>query len=181
LATPAPRTLAARRAGPDYTEDRAHHTLMSLFVFTLRTTPGLVLIAVGAGVTLVGHPWAGLAVAAVGGLVYRVQCYRTPYTDCWRCGGIGYRPPRHRRHGIGRLLLAVIFGGASGMRRCRACRGRGVRMRWGKRAMNVYRRATYTGPALAADAAPEPRPPLEAGPVSYEDVLRTWHDNHPGH
>jgi hypothetical protein len=180
LGTPMPKTLGARRAGPDYTDHPAHHTLMSLFVFTLRTTPGLVLVAVGALTTVAGHPWAGLAVAVAGGLIYRVQCYRTPYTDCWRCGGVGYRPPRHRRHGLARLILGLLFGGAAKMRRCRACRGRGVRMRWGRRLMNGYRRATHTS-VTTPDVAPEPLPPVEAGPVSYAQVLRTWHDNHPGH
>lgn len=181
MATPLSRPLAARRLGPDHSDAPAHRTLLSLSVFVLRTTPGLVLLAVGAGITFGLHrTWLGLALAVAGGLVYRVQCFRTPYTDCWRCGGVGYRPPRHRRHGLARLLLALVFGGASQVRRCRACRGRGVRMRWGRRLMNVYRRATHTS-TTTPDVAPEPLPPVEAGPVSYAQVLRTWHDNHPGH
>jgi hypothetical protein len=180
LATRLPQTLGARRLGPDHSDRPAHHTLASLTVYALRTTPGLVLATIGAGITLTGRTWAGLAVAGLGALIYRVQCYRTPYTDCWRCGGIGYRPPRHHRHSLGRLLLALVFGGASRVPRCRACRGYGVRMRWGRRLMNTYRRATYT-PTTTPQTAPEPLPPIETGPVSYAQVLRTWHDNHPGH
>ena len=179
MGTPMPKTRAARRLGPDHSDTPAHHTLASLTVYTLRTTPGLVLITLGTFVTFVlGHPWVGSGLAGLGAAVYAEQCHRTPYADCWRCGGAGYRPPR--RHGPTRLILAVIFGGGSHVRRCRACHGHGMRMRWGRRVMNTYRRATHTAPTQP-DPATNALPAPEAGPVTYAQVLRAWHDTHPHH
>ena len=78
-----------------------------------------------------------------------------PYAPCWRCSGIGYRPRRWLRHQL---------------RACRACRGRGVRIRWGRAAMNAYRRATYTPPVPTA--APTARPARRPGPVDMPEAIR---------
>jgi hypothetical protein len=136
--------------------------VLGLAWLALRTTPGLTLIAFGATTTALGHPLVGLAVAAGGALLYAEQCKRTPYANCLRCNGIGYRPRRAR-----------LLRRNDTARRCRHCRGKGVRMRWGRAVMNAYRRATYTGtptaparPAEVAPAAPEPEPP------TYTDALR---------
>jgi hypothetical protein len=116
--------------------------------FTIKTTPGLVMVTLGSIAALVGHPWWGLAVAAAGAMLYAENCSRTPYAPCLRCEGTG-----HHRTRRGRV--------------CRRCRGKGVRMRWGRAVMNTYRRSTYsTGQAPAARAA---RP---LAPGTYDDTQR---------
>ncbi len=90
----------------------------------------------------------GLATAAAGATVYAEQCSRTPYAPCVRCKGAGHHRKRRTRA-------------------CRPCRGKGVRMRWGRAVMNAYRRATYSAPS-APDAAPA-RP---LTPSSYAEALR---------
>lgn len=122
--------------------------LTALLWLTARTTPGLTLITVGSLAAGLGHPWWGLATAAVGAMVYAEQCKRTPYARCLRCKGTGHH---HKRR----------------TRACRPCRGKGVRMRWGRAVMNAYRRATYT--ASTAPAA-EPARPLTPG--TYAETLR---------
>jgi hypothetical protein len=109
----------------------------ALLWLAVRTTPGLVLITLGSLGPLVGHPWRGLAIAAIGAMVYAGQCSRTSYAPCLRCKGTGRHPKRRARD-------------------CRLCRGKGVRMRWGRAVMNAYRRATYT--SGEAPAAPTARP-----------------------
>jgi hypothetical protein len=101
----------------------AMFVLLTAFLWlTVRTTPGLVLITLGSLTGYFGHPWRGLALAAVGAMVYAEQCSRTPFSPCLRCKGTGHR--RHRR-----------------TRACRPCRGKGVRLRWGRAVMNAYRDA----------------------------------------
>lgn len=121
--------------------------LAGLLWLAARTTLGLTLVTVGSLAAFLGHPWTGLAVAALGVMVYAQQCSRSPYARCLRCHGSGHHPKRRGRD-------------------CRPCRGKGVRMRWGRAVMNTYRRATYTG---AAPAAPAARPPA-AG--TYAQALR---------
>jgi hypothetical protein len=131
------------------------HPLWAMFVLltallwlTARTTPGLTLITVGSLAGLLGHPGKGLAVIAIGAMVYAGQCSRTAFTPCLRCKGTGHHRKRRTRT-------------------CRPCRGKGVRIRWGRAVMNAYRRATYTAPtALAA----RPAPPLT--PNAYADTDR---------
>lgn len=127
--------------------------LTALTWFTIRTTPGLVLITVGNLAAWFGYPWWGLAGAALGAMLYAEQCQRTPYAPCYRCEGTGH----HRKHRT---------------RACRPCRGKGVRMRWGRAVMNTYRRATYT--AATAPPAPPARP---LGPGTYAQALR-GNDSH---
>lgn len=127
--------------------------LTAVLWFTIRTTPGLVLITVGSLAAWLGHPWWGLAVAAMGAMVYAEQCKRTPYAPCARCEGTGH----HRKHPT---------------RACRPCRGKGVRMRWGRAVMNTYRRATYS-----TGAAPAARPAQPLGPGTYAQALRS-NDSH---
>ncbi|RSM49398.1 hypothetical protein DMB66_44840 [Actinoplanes sp. ATCC 53533] len=122
--------------------------LTALLWLAARTTPGLVLITVGSLAGYLGHPWWGLATAAIGAMVYAEQCSRTPYAPCARCKGTGHR--RNRRN-----------------RPCRPCRGKGVRMRWGRAVMNAYRRATYTAPS-----APAARPARPLTPGTYADTDR---------
>ncbi len=127
--------------------------LTALLWFTARTTPGLTLITVGSLAAFTGHPWWDLAIAAFGAMVYAEQCSRTPYARCFRCRGTGHH---HRRRN----------------RPCRPCRGKGVRMRWGRAVMNTYRRATYTAPT-----APDARPARPLTPSSYAEALRDSADN----
>ncbi len=115
---------------------------------TARTTPGLSLITLGSLAGAAGHLWWGLATAAVGAMVYAEQCSRTPYAPCYRCDGTGHHP-HHRT------------------RACRPCRGKGVRMRWGRAVMNTYRRATV--PTTSAPAARVARP---LAPGTYVEALR---------
>ncbi len=122
--------------------------LTALLWLPARITPGLTLITVGSLAGLLGHPWWGLAIAGFGAMVYAEQCSRTPYARCLRCNGTGH-------HRIRRAKA------------CRPCRGKGVRMRWGRAVMNAYRRATYTAPTAPAAA---PARPLT--PNSYADALR---------
>ncbi|WP_433301053.1 hypothetical protein ACQP2F_04980 [Actinoplanes sp. CA-030573] len=129
--------------------------LAGLLWLAARTTPGLTLITVGSLAAGLGHPWTGLAVAALGAMVYREQCSRTPYARCLRCHGTGNHRIRHHKP-------------------CRLCRGKGVRMRWGRAVMNAYRRATYSGTAPAAPAA---RPPA-AG--TYVQALRDTDEHEAG-
>ena len=131
--------------------------LTGLLWFTARTSPGLFLITVGSFLGWLGHPWWGLTLIAVGALIYAQQCSRTPYAACVRCHGIGYRP---RRRGI---------------RPCRPCRGKGVRMRWGRTVMNTYRRATHT--ASTAPAADLARP---LAPGTYAQLVNTTGEHHTG-
>jgi hypothetical protein len=134
--------------------------LTGLIGYTIRTTPGLILITLGSGSGLAGHPIAGAAAVILGALLYRDHCGRTPYTDCARCHGTGHRPGRTRLLSRGRTA-----------KRCAWCRGKGVRLRWGRAVMNAYRRATHT--TRTDPAAPAPaRPAAHAGPVSYADALR---------
>jgi hypothetical protein len=121
--------------------------LAALLWLAARTTPGLTLITVGSLAAGVGHPWWGLAVAATGAMVYAAQCSRTPYARCLRCKGTG-----HHRHHRARV--------------CRPCRGKGVRMRWGRTVMNTYRRATYS-----AGDAPAARPARPLAPGTYAQAL----------
>jgi hypothetical protein len=121
--------------------------LVALLWLAARTTPGLTLITVGSLAGCLGHPWWGLAAAAVGAIVYAKQCSRTPYAPCLRCKGTGH----HRNHRT---------------RACRPCRGKGVRMRWGRAAMNAYRRATYTAPT-----APTARPARPLTAATYDQTL----------
>ena len=134
--------------------------IAALILLWIRVSPGLFLITLGSGLAVLDRPWWGAAVALLGAFVYSEQCYRTPYTPCRRCTGIGWRPRR-----LGHYLKA-----------CRACRGKGVRMRWGRRAMNAYRRATHTPPtptgAVPAQAARRP------GPVDTRDALRRRLNGH---
>jgi len=123
----------------------------------VRTTPGLFLILCGASCVVARHPWIGLGIAGIGALIYRTQCYRTPYTRCQRCAGVGHLKPRRARARIAR--------------RCWACHGKGVRIRWGRAVMNAWRRATYT-PRTNPDAAYDARPARPAGPITYTDALR---------
>ena len=130
------------------------HPLWAMFVLltallwlTARTTPGLMLITVGSLAAWRGHPWSGLALAAIGAMVYAQQCSRTPYAPCLWCKGTGHR--RHRR-----------------TRACRPCRGKGVRIRWGRAVMNAYRRATYTAPTAPAAHAARP-----LTPTTYDQAL----------
>jgi hypothetical protein len=140
--------------------------LTGLVWHTIRTTPGLVLVTLGSCAGLLGHLVAGLAAVLAGGLIYHSQCGRTPYTDCARCHGIGHhRPARNRRQRGGLPGLRSRTG-----RRCSWCRGRGVRLRWGRAVMNAYRRTTHTStttPAAARDALPA----RQAGPESYARAL----------
>ena len=122
--------------------------LTGLLWLAIRTTLGLVLITVGSLSAGFGHPWWGLATAALGALIYREHCSRTPYARCLRCKGTGHHPRRRTRA-------------------CRPCRGKGVRMRWGRRVMNAYRRATYTAPE-----APAARPARPLTPGTYADTDR---------
>jgi hypothetical protein len=126
--------------------------LTALLWLTARTTPGLTLITVGSLAGLAGYPWSGLAIAALGAVVYAQQCSRTPYAPCLRCKGTGHHRTRRTRA-------------------CRPCRGKGVRMRWGRVVMNAYRRATYTAPA-----APEARPARPLTPGSYAQAVRDADD-----
>ncbi|SNS05288.1 hypothetical protein [Actinoplanes regularis] len=121
--------------------------LTGLLWLAVRTTPGLALITLGSFAGVVGYPWRGLAAVALGALIYAAQCSRTPYTRCPRCTGTGRHPRRRTRT-------------------CRPCRGKGVRMRWGRRVMNAYRRATYTG------TAPDARPARPLNPGAYADTDR---------
>jgi hypothetical protein len=177
-----PKTLGARTPKQRSITLGLTGLLLSLLVFTLRTTPGLVLITLGAATAYTGHPWTGLAAAVVGALVYREQCYRTPYAPCIACRGIGYRPHRHtRRRGHGKTGRRGLPGlRRSTARRCRLCGGKGVRIRWGRAAMNAYRRATYTpretpDPATSADVAPA------AGPPKWTDAVRRHATRNPTH
>ncbi|GLW30159.1 hypothetical protein [Actinoplanes regularis] len=120
----------------------------ALLWFAARTTPGLTLITVGSLAGWLGHPWRGLATVALGAVVYAFQCSRTPFARCLQCKGTGHHPKRR-------------------FRVCRPCRGRGVRMRWGRRVMNAYRRATYT-----AGTAPDARPARPLTPGTYADTDR---------
>jgi hypothetical protein len=129
--------------------------ILAVIIYTLRTTPGLIAITFGSGAMALGRPWTGLIIATVGALIYSEQCHRTPYAPCWRCSGIGYRPRRWRRHQL---------------RACRPCRGRGVRIRWGRAAMNAYRRATYTPPVPTT--APVARSARRPGPVDMPEAIR---------
>ncbi len=139
-------------------------TVLRLAWRTARTTPGLVLIACGALCAALRHPGIGLALAGLGALIYHTQCYRTPYTPCPRCAGAGHLRPRRRR--------------ARMARRCWLCHGKGVRMRWGRAAMNAWRRATYI-PPTTADPALDARPAGPAGPVASAEALRAVHDTRP--
>lgn len=122
--------------------------LTGLLWLAARTTPGLVLITVGSLAGYLGHPWWGLATVAVGAMVYAGQCSRTPYARCVRCKGTGHHRTRRTRA-------------------CRPCRGKGVRMRWGRAVMNAYRRATYS-----TSAAPAARPARPLTPGTYAEALR---------
>jgi hypothetical protein len=122
--------------------------LTALLWLTARTTPGLVLITVGSLIGYLGSPWWGLAIAAAGAMVYAEQCSRTSYSPCVQCKGTGHHRKRRTRA-------------------CRWCRGKGVRMRWGRAVMNTYRRATYT-----ASAAPAARPAEPLTPGTYAEALR---------
>lgn len=175
---------------------------LSLIVITLRTTPGLVALVCGLVAVRAGATWPGLAVAAVGALIYAEQCHRSPYTDCLRCHGTGHRRPRWRRprqtrptgtpgkarstggwtgrdalNGFEDAGYLVLHLGGKPPKRCRHCRGRGVRMRWGRAVMNAYRRATYT-PTTTPAVAPLAGAPEPAGPVSYADTVRRHLDRH---
>ncbi|XVV14420.1 hypothetical protein ACQP2X_08775 [Actinoplanes sp. CA-131856] len=130
--------------------------ITGLLWLAARAAPGLSLITLGSLAACLGHPWTGLAVAALGAMVYRVQCSRTPYARCLRCHGTGHHARRRTRA-------------------CRACRGKGVRMRWGRRVMNTYRRATYTAPT-----APDARPARPMTPSSYAEALRDNSDHEAG-
>jgi hypothetical protein len=127
--------------------------LAALLWLTARTTPGLLLITLGSLAAGLGHPWWGLAIAAAGAMIYAEQCKRTPYARCLRCAGTGH----HRTHRY---------------RACRPCRGKGVRMRWGRAVMNTYRRATYSG-----TSAPAARPARPLTPSTYIEALRDGADN----
>jgi hypothetical protein len=122
--------------------------LSALVWHTCRTTPGLVLITVGSLAACLGHPWWGLAGAGLGAMLYAEHCSRTPYAPCYRCAGTGH----HHKHRS---------------RACRPCRGKGVRMRWGRAVMNTYRRATYS-----TTAAPAARPARPLAPGTYDDTQR---------
>lgn len=113
---------------------------VALLWLAVRTSPGLFLITVGSLAACAGHPWTGLAIAALGALIYREQCSRTPYDRCLRCKGTGHHRIRRTRP-------------------CRPCRGKGVRMRWGRRVMNAYRRSTYTAPSAPDARAARPLTP----------------------
>lgn len=78
---------------------------------------------------------AALPVLLIAGYVER--CYNAPFRNCWRCHGIGRFHPRHSR---------------LGWRRCRRCRGTGLRLRIGRRVFNALYR-------LYADANHEPSTP----------------------
>ncbi|GAB1695043.1 hypothetical protein [Krasilnikovia sp. M28-CT-15] len=121
--------------------------LTALLWLTARTTPGLTLITIGSLAGYFGHPWWGLALIAVGAMIYAEQCSRTPYAPCLRCNGSGHHKTRRTRA-------------------CHPCKGRGVRMRWGRAVMNTYRRATYTTPAAPAA---RPAPPVTA--TTYTQAL----------
>ncbi|MDM4721348.1 hypothetical protein QTQ03_17705 [Micromonospora sp. WMMA1363] len=136
------------------------HPLWAMFVLlaallwiTARTTPGLTLITVGSLTVGFGHPWWGLTTTAIGALIYRQQCSRTPYSPCLRCKGSGHHRTRRTRA-------------------CRPCRGKGVRMRWGRAVMNTYRRATHTAPT-----APAARPARPFTPNTHADALRESADD----
>lgn len=144
--------------------------VLSLCVYALRTTPGLVTILAGLVLAPLDHRPVAVGLVVAGSLVYAEQCKRTPYANCWRCHGIGYRT-RHRSR-----LARWLLGPPS--TRCRLCKGHGVRMRWGRRVMNAYRRATYTPPAVP-DRADAASPAPAAGPVNQADALRRWHATHP--
>ncbi|GAA0432584.1 hypothetical protein Aca07nite_19770 [Actinoplanes capillaceus] len=122
--------------------------LIGLLWLAVRTTPGLVLITLGNLTAFFGRPWWGLATVAAGAMVYATQCSRTAFTPCLRCKGTGHHPKRRTRI-------------------CRPCRGKGVRIRWGRAVMNAYRRATYTG-----GDAPAARPARPLTPGTYADTDR---------
>ncbi|WP_433793296.1 hypothetical protein [Actinoplanes sp. CA-252034] len=122
--------------------------IAGLLWLAARTTPGLALITFGSLAGLFGYPGKGLAVVAIGAMVYAAQCSRTAFTPCLRCKGTGHHRKRRTRT-------------------CRPCRGKGVRIRWGRAVMNAYRRATYTAPAAPAA---RPAPPLTPG--TYADTDR---------
>ena len=169
---------------------------LSLIVTAVKTTPGLVAIVCGLVAVRAGAIWPGLAVTAVGALLYAEQCFRGPFTDCVRCHGAGHRRRRHRRQkahttrstGWGRAdrrdaldgagdALALLMGGKP-PKRCRHCRGRGVRMRWGRAVMNASRRAPYT-PPTTPDPAALAGAADQAGPTSYAETVRRHLDRHP--
>lgn len=127
--------------------------LAPLLWLAARTIPGLTLITLGSLAGCLGRPWWGLAMVAVGALIYREQCSRSPYSPCLRCKGSGHHRKRHAKA-------------------CRPCRGRGVRIRWGRAVMNAYRRATHT-----ADTAPAARPARPFTPGTYADALRQSADD----
>ena len=126
--------------------------LAGLLWLAARTTPGLTLITVGSLAGFLGHPWRGLAIAAAGAMVYAAQCSRTPYARCLRCKGTGHH--RIRRN-----------------KACRPCRGKGVRMRWGRAVMNTYRRATHS-----TSAAPAAQPARPHTPGTYAQALTNSDD-----
>lgn len=64
---------------------------------------------------------AATATALLVAAAYLVFCYVSPFARCSRCGGLGRR--------TGRILRAS--------RPCRRCRGRGRRIRVGRRLVNV--------------------------------------------
>lgn len=129
----------------------------------LKTSPGLLLIALAAAVAAAGYPLTGAGLGLAGAAIYHTQCYRTPYTRCGICHGTGHRRPRGLR--------------VRTAKHCRWCHGQGVRIRWGRAAMNAWRRATYTAPT--AREAAEAEDAAEALPRAYTDALRSYYASAP--
>ncbi|MFJ9693666.1 hypothetical protein [Kitasatospora sp. NPDC101183] len=76
---------------------------------------------------------AAMAAALLVALVYAALCAASPFGDCRKCGGFGFKVVTDRK------------GKAKRGKQCRRCRGVGKRVRVGRHLYNVGKRTWSAG------------------------------------